>query len=383
MKTLKLKNKLQANATMISNDFIDHHLAQANGEFVKVYLFLLRHLEDPSSTLTVSKIADCLNHTEKDIMRAFRYWEAAGVLSLGRESEGTAAESGERKRSSHAFLAAPAEEENKAGAVTAAVPAAGDKPGGYTGSASHKAIDDSLPETLPPSGSTAADNRQRPVKSIPLDSFKAQKELKSLLFIAEQYLGKTLTKSDTDAITYFYNTLGMSASLVEYLLETCAENGHKNMHYIQKVALSWADDGIETVAQARQRSMNYNKNCYTVLNAFGIKNRGPAVSEITYIQKWADEFGFTLDIIQEACSRTIAAIHQPSFEYADTILTKWHDGQVHHLKDIENLDAVFRKEKAEKKSSAAGPKSVTKNLNNFERRTYDMDSLEEQLLNSN
>lgn len=382
MKTLKLKNKLQANATMISNDFIDHHLAQANGEFVKVYLFLLRHLEDPSSTLTVSKIADCLNHTEKDIMRAFRYWEAAGVLSLGRESEGTAAESDERKRSSHAFLSAPAEEK-KAGAVTAADPIVEDQPGGYAGSASDKAIDDSLSEALPSSGSTAADNRQSPVKSIPLDSFKAQKELKSLLFIAEQYLGKTLTKSDTDAITYFYNTLGMSASLVEYLLETCAENGHKNMHYIQKVALSWADDGIETVAQARQRSMNYNKNCYTVLNAFGIKNRGPAVSEITYIQKWTDEFGFTLDIIQEACSRTIAAIHQPSFEYADTILAKWHDGQVHHLKDIENLDAVFRKEKAEKKSSAPGLKSVTKNLNNFERRTYDMDSLEEQLLNSN
>ena len=129
--------------------------------------------------------------------------------------------------------------------------------------------------------------------------------------------------------------------------------------------------------------MNYNKNCYTVLNAFGIKNRGPAVSEVTYIQKWTDEFGFTLDIIQEACSRTIAAIHQPSFEYADTILAKWHDGKVHHLKDIDNLDAAFRKEKAAKKSSAPSPKSVTKNLNNFERRTYDMDSLEAQLLNSN
>lgn len=381
MKTLKLKNKLQANATLISNDFIDHHLAQANGEFVKVYLFLLRHLEDPSSTLTVSKIADCLNHTEKDIMRAFRYWEAAGVLSLGRETEGRAAETEVRKKSSQPSLSAPAEEEKKAGAVTAAAPAAEDNPDGSAGPVSDKAMADPLPDALPSSGSPAADTR--PAKAIPLDSFKAQKELKSLLFIAEQYLGKTLTKSDTDAITYFYDTLGMSADLVEYLLETCAENGHKNMHYIQKVALSWADDGIETVAQARQRSMNYNKNCYTVLNAFGIKNRGPAVSEVTYIQKWTDEFGFTLDIIQEACSRTIAAIHQPSFEYADTILAKWHDGKVHHLKDIDNLDAAFRKEKAAKKSSAPSPKSVTKNLNNFERRTYDMDSLEAQLLNSN
>ena len=186
-----------------------------------------------------------------------------------------------------------------------------------------------------------------------------------------------------DAITYFYDTLGMSADLVEYLLETCVENGHKSMHYIQKVALSWSEDGVETVEQARQRSMNYNKNSYAVLNAFGIKNRGPAVSEISYIRKWTDDYGFTLDIIQEACSRTITATHQPSFEYADTILERWHSGQVHHLKDIEDLDAEFRKEKAAKKAPAPPQKSVTKNLNNFERRSYDMDSLEEQLLNSN
>ena len=70
------------------------------------------------------------------------------------------------------------------------------------------------------------------------DAAKAQKQLKSLLFIAEQYLGKTLTKTDMDAITYFYDHLGMSADLIEYLIESCVENGHKSIHYIQKVALS-------------------------------------------------------------------------------------------------------------------------------------------------
>ena len=328
MKTLKLKNKLQANATLISNDFIDHHLAQANGEFVKVYLFLLRHLEDPSSTLSVSKIADCLNHTEKDVMRAFRYWEAAGVLSLGRESEARASDPESQKKAAISVSSQePQESVQPAGltsqtAGSSGTMAAADSPASMT-SAVHSQISAAA-------SPAQADSFQNTGSVSEKDPVRAQKELKSLLFIAEQYLGKTLTKSDTDAITYFYDTLGMSADLVEYLLETCAENGHKSMHYIQKVALSWSDDGIVTVAQARQRSLNYNKNCYTVLGAFGIKNRGPAASEVTYIQKWTDEFGFTLDIIQEACSRTIAAIHQPSFEYADTILAKWHSSQVHH-----------------------------------------------------
>ena len=82
MKTLTLKNKFQTNVTLLSNDFIDNYMVNANGEFVKVYLFLLRHLDDPCSSLTITTIADCLNNTETDVLRAFRYWESAGLLLL-------------------------------------------------------------------------------------------------------------------------------------------------------------------------------------------------------------------------------------------------------------------------------------------------------------
>ena len=70
MKRLKLKNRFQANATILPNEFIDHYMVSANGEFVKVYLLLLRYLNEPGSVLTVSMIADCLNNTENDVLRA-------------------------------------------------------------------------------------------------------------------------------------------------------------------------------------------------------------------------------------------------------------------------------------------------------------------------
>ena len=88
MKTLILKNKCQTNATLLSNEFIDNYMIDANGEFVKVYLFLLRHLDDPCSSLTISTIADCLNNTENDILRAFRYWEGQGLLLLDKDDQG-------------------------------------------------------------------------------------------------------------------------------------------------------------------------------------------------------------------------------------------------------------------------------------------------------
>lgn len=371
MKTLTLKNKFQTNVTLITNDFIDNYMINANGEFVKVYLFLLRHLDDPCSTLTISTIADCLNNTENDILRAFRYWESEGLLSLDKDEDGRIIGI-ELERT-------PSITSRK---VTAPkVPSVPERPVLMEVGSFSDPILEPVPEPVP-----EAMPEQQPapkVKAIPLTTFKAQKELKSLLFIAEQYLGKTLSKTDVDAITYFYETLGMTADLIEYLIESCVENGHKSMHYIQKVAISWSDSGITTKEQARQQSKSYNKNCYTVMNAFGIKNRGPAATEMEFINRWTDELGFTLDIIQEACNRTIAATHQPSFEYADTILNKWYNNQVRHLKDIATLDAAFQREKSVKASVPNRQKPVTKNMNNFERRTYDMDSLEEQLLNSN
>ena len=353
MKTLTLKNKFQTNATLLPNDFIDNYMIDANGEFVKVYLFLLRHLDDPCSSLTLTTIADCLNNTEADILRAFRYWEKKGLLRTERDTDGK-------------ITALELQKMSLSGGDTSSAA----KPSSVSPAAPAPAV-----ASAPLAASAAA-------KAVPIDSFRAQKEIKSLLFIAEQYLGKTLTHTEMETITYFHDTLHMSADLIEYLIESCVENGHKSMHYIRKVAFSWAEDGIETVSQAKEQSALYNKNCYTVLNAFGIKNRGPAASELTYIRKWAEEYAFSPDIIAEACRRTISATHQPSFEYADSILTKWHEKNIRHLKDITALDDEYQKERTAGRT-ASRSRTSTRNLNNFERRSYDMESLEEQLLNSN
>ena len=119
------------------------------------------------------------------------------------------------------------------------------------------------------------------------------------------------------------------------------------------------------------------------MKAFGLNNREPGQVEKQLISKWTDVFCFETDMIIEACNRTMKATHQPSFEYADTILTRWHNSHVHHLKDISVLDDAYQKQKAVSAASAPKAKPVSRNLNNFERRSYDMDSLEEQLLNSN
>lgn len=338
MKKLTLKNCRQENALLLDYEFIDHYMPEANGEYVKVYLLLLRCQASPNRELTISGIADILDDTEKDVIRALKYWKKQGLLDYEITEE----------------------------AVSSAPRA-----------------DAQAPE---------AANVQEQAAPSPenVTRFRNRKELKELLFVAEQYLGKTLSATDMKAITYFYDELGMSTDLIEYLIEYCVENGHKSMHYIQKVALSWADRKIRTPEEAKQSAAFYSKSCYGVLKAFGITGRSPAASELAYIQRWSGEYGFSDELILEACNRTMNSIHQPSFDYAESILKSWLEGGAKNRKDVEALDLAYQKEKLERKekrqgrsasSSAETPKPARNRFNNFEGRTYeDMEDLTRRLI---
>ena len=331
MKTLTLTKQAKKTVTVLENEFIDRYMPKANGEYVKVYLMLLRHLDESASLPAPSRLADLLECTEKDILRAFKYWEGQGLLEYKEEAP---------DRSLQAEVS-PSE-----ASLTVA----------------------------PVSGTD---------KSVNTGKHGNRKEFKELLFVAEQYLGKTLSATDINAITYFYETLQMSADLIEYLIEYCVENGHKSIHYIQKVALSWHSQDIRTAEQAKTNSVLYNKNCYSILNAYGIKGRAPAASEIAYIRKWHEEYAFSLEIILEACDRTMNMIHQPNFEYTDSILKNWYKKNVHTLEDVSVLDAAFTRAKADKarqQTTQPSKPSGRNKFNNFENRSYDMNDLERRLI---
>ena len=359
MKELKLTKYVQTNATVLDNEFIDHYMVRANGEYVKVYLLLLRHMNQSSGYLSVSELADLLECTEKDILRALRYWKSEGLLDYLDDTP----DDPSPKSTAPSPAASSGLHDVQSGYMTSSIPA------------------DSVSDSAALASTTNIQQYR---------SRKERAEFKELLFVAEQYLGKTLSATDIDQITYFYDTLNMSAELIEYLIEYCVENGHKSMHYINKVALSWHEENITTVNLAKTSSFLYNKNCYCVLNAYGIKGRGPAASEIAYIREWSEEYGFALEVILEACDRTMNSIHQPSFDYTDSILKRWKDKNVRQLKDIDAVDADYRKEKERAKELAKERKrqqqtqkpvnSQNNKFNNFDGRSYDMNDLERRLV---
>ncbi len=338
-------------STCVPNIFIDKYMTSANGEYIKIYLYLLRCMDQNKPACSISELADIFEHTEKDVLRALLYWEKVQLLHLeynaGHEVTGISLNLPEYK----AIKTYDPDHEEK------------------------------LKEDVAETFSETHSKEQYTLDQ--LDRFLDEESVQEILFITENYLGRTLNPTDIRMILYWYDELHFSTDLIEYLIETCISNGHTSLRYMEKIALSWAEKNIHTVEEAKKDRMTHQKDAYAVMNAFGINGRNLISSEIQTIQKWTGSYAFSMDIIKEACRRTIQATGKPSFEYADSILANWLKQQVHTLSDIVKLDSAHKKARAAAKSSGAS-KTVSPGgrFNNFPQRTYNYDQLEKQLLNT-
>ena len=81
MSTFMLKNT-NLNFTPVSNVFIEKYMPNARGEFVKVYLLMLKHSIAGEPGISGPILASSLNLLESDIMNALNYWSDLGVIKL-------------------------------------------------------------------------------------------------------------------------------------------------------------------------------------------------------------------------------------------------------------------------------------------------------------
>ena len=356
MNMITLHNASYTEATVLSNIFIDDYMPEANGEFVKVYIYLLRILSSAPVSFSLEQMADRLLCTERDILRALKYWDKVNLLSLELNPE--------HKVCGITLLAPrPVREEQASFSQTAAA-VAQTEPAAEISSAA-------VPEEKPVPKELTPDR---------IKELKQNEEIVQLLYIAEQYLGKTLSATDIQKILFFYDELHFSSDLIEYLIEYCVSHNHKSIRYIESVATAWASQNITTVEMAKNASSRFHKDYFTILKSLGISGRNPVDTEISLMDNWLKEYGFTLDIIQEACSRTVLQTGQPSFQYTDKILRDWKEKSVRSINDIKILDAEHKKRKLEKTGKKQQPSSPNR-FNNFQQRNYDFSEYEKRLLN--
>lgn len=351
--------------TLVPNEFIDYYMPRANGAFVKVYLYLLRCLTAPEAGFGISAIADALEETEKDILRALRYWERETVLSLtwGQENEIRGIKLNRLTNPSHA-VSPVSLSSAYAEPVVPSYTATNETSVSPDTSSASKEVPTKLPDYTPAE----------------LDAFASRQDTNWLLHAAESYLERMLKPADVQLLFFLHDELCFSNELILHLYEYCVSRGKKAPSYIQKVALSWHEDGIDSVEKAEERSLQFD-SCFTAVNRAFALNRAPGISERRFLNRWST-LGFSSDLIEEACSRALLSTSHPDFKYADKILERWHQSNVHTMSDVKKLDDAHSA-RVTRGQASADKSSAVNRFNAFPQRNYsdnDLSDLETALL---
>ena len=352
MSNLTIYQDNYTDATVISNRFIDEYMKAANDAQIKIYLYLTRMISARLTT-SVSEIADIFNYTEKDVLRALKYWEKNRLLTLDYDEAKNL--KGIHLLDLNASAVLPVQNSTVSTPICI-VPI----------SSKLSAADGEISEDDP---------YEKPSYTLDqLKAFKSDEAASRLLFITEQYLKKTLSASEMKSILFISDKLGFSEDLIDYLIQYCVDRGKKDLRYIEKVAINWAQEGVTTPEAATRYVHKYDKTVYDIMKALG-KSSTPTQTEISYITRWTKEFAFEFDVIYAACEKTVLATDKHRFEYADSILNNWYKAGIHHKRDIQMIENQFKQNKAVKALS-------TNKFNQFKQNQYDFDELEKELLSN-
>lgn len=221
---------MQADITCVPNAFIDELLGEANGEYVRVYLYLLRH---SSTNIKLHIVADELNLTDHDVVRAVSFWEKKGIFQ-----EGVTKLAEEELRNEEAARQSEAKLAMKRGQ-------------NYRKTSF---FDEKNRDDLFSSGETKRDGSSfsgETKREIDEEMFEG------ILYVAKHLLPGGVSRSHVQKLEYMVEYLAMDAELIEFLLDYCAGLQKTAPRYMEQVALDWHAQGIRTVKQAQEHIRDF------------------------------------------------------------------------------------------------------------------------------
>ena len=175
-------------------------------------------------------------------------------------------------------------------------------------------------------------------------------EFKKLLDAAQQTAGWIFNEHEIGIIAALYVSLRLSGEYILALIGYYVVLREKPLRYLEKVAYSLIDEGIDTPEALEE------KLCYLekyegyegmVRRLFGLGGRSLIEKERVMLSTWLNEYGYGEDIVKKAYELTVNNTGKASLSYANTILKNWFDSGVKKVADI-------------KKTSGDAPKKTTR-----------------------
>lgn len=302
--------------------FVSNHLTNANGDYVKLYLycmFISKHNGDISPLDLSKKLSLPLSTVEQGL----KYWEENGVMT--------------RKQKNYILNDLKQQEIGKL----------------YTPKLT------SLPED-------AVKNTSKNVQRT-----KIINAINSMFF---QGVMSPTWYTDIDTLFAKYK---FEEDVVYSLFQYCFDRQALHRKYLFTVADAWAQSGIVTMEDVDNYYSQFEKT-NQMKKSIGKKLgfvRNLSEYEEAYVNKWVNDFNYPLDIIEIALKKTTSKTN-PSFDYIDKILTDWHERKLNSVSDINEFLKTQREKQKEFKqldlTSAQSGKTIQKYHNSVNSQLTDL-----------
>lgn len=279
MKNLHIKRKEAVFS--VPSAFVDRYMAEADEAAIKVYLYLLRHSSD--GELDAENAAKALGITESKVIKAIKYWSENAVLNFLDNDEECSLEFLPLSAYSAPVIDVANVEEKKFSSGT-------------------------MPKYL--------------VKDINV-ALKSDKTVSDMFLIAEQLLCKPLNHNDMKILYSFHDWLKLPSDVIVMLLEYCTSLKKMDLRYIEKVAITWADNGIDSFEKAniyirsQAKLARFEKKVKKIVQ---ISGRDLTETETKFVRSWLNDYKATEAKIKEAYEITVMNTGKMNFKYMDAVL---------------------------------------------------------------
>lgn len=211
------------------------------------------------------------------------------------------------------------------------------------------------------------------------DRAKVDEAFQSVIYEAQQLMGRNLSSNDMKILFGMYDYLGLPAEVIMVLMnysvqlyeEQKGEGRRPTLRYVEKEAYRWVADGITSLDEA-DRYITSRKDMDARLlqaaDALDIRGRVLTDTETRYLSSWI-EMGFGPEMLHEAFDRTMTNTGKRAWKYMNTILEAWKDKGIFTLKDVKEKDSSSPKKKpAARREEPASAQELNDNLDNLFRK---------------
>ncbi len=316
MKLEQCENSMLFSSTEIPDVFFSEYFSQANGNYIKVYLYMV-FLSKYNKDIKINDLSKSLAIDFKVIQEALKFWEELGVIT----------------KKNNGYILNNLQEIEL-----------------------HKIYSPRLTAT--------------PEQAVKNE--KNQYRAKAIESINNSYFQGIMSPSWYTDINLWFNKYQFDEQVMIALFRYCYDKSALHRNYVQVVAEAWSKNHIknytdlENYYEQQEKLTSIEKSISKKLGLSRVLTQ----YEKAFIEKWVVDYKYPLPMIEVALKRTTSKTN-PSFDYIDKLLTDWHE---RNLKSPDEVTQYINNMKQKNKDIKALEKKAKST--NYEQRKYDnLDSL--------